>query len=109
MYIKRILRVLIPGSPCPCRTPRIPVSFVPRVPVSVDLANHMSNPELSHNLDCVYTSDLWNSINVDCVLLLRRFGAVSNSGLYLQTSNLKLDCVFNLADFNLVDFKLGLC
>ena len=38
MYIKRILRVLIPGSPCPCRTPRIPVSFVSRVPVSGDLA-----------------------------------------------------------------------
>ena len=37
MYIKRILRVLIPGSPYPCRTPRIPVSFVSRVPVSGDL------------------------------------------------------------------------
>ena len=39
MYIKRILRVLIPRSPCPCRTPRIPVSFVSRVPVSGDLAH----------------------------------------------------------------------
>ena len=40
MYIKRILRVLIPGSPYPCRTPRIPVSFVSRVPVSGDLGTY---------------------------------------------------------------------
>ena len=42
MYIKRILRVLIPGSPCPCRTPRIPVSFVSRVPVSGDLEHYLA-------------------------------------------------------------------
>ena len=44
MYIKRILRVLIPGSPYPCRTPRIPVSFVSRVPVSGDLGTWNLHP-----------------------------------------------------------------
>ena len=40
MYIKRILRVLIPGVTVSVSDSRIFVSFVSRVPVSGDLGNY---------------------------------------------------------------------